>query len=100
MALLTKKAIKQEPQDSVVLAEMKAMRQIAHRVVDQLTAVSGYSQLALERRAAKMGVCAELNKIRTSAEKAIAMVRLALVHLSHLEGEDAEPLVPIPGRKT
>ena len=88
MARWNKRPLKENPPDNVELTEMRAMRQIAHRVVDQLTAVSGYSQLALERRAAKLGVCAELNKIRTSAEKAIAMVRLALVHLSHLEGAD------------
>lgn len=100
MALSNKAIPKHEPLDSVELAEMRAMRQIAHRVVDQLTAVSGYSQLALERRAAKLGVCVELNKIRTSAEKAIAMVRLALVHLSHLEGEGAETAVRSLNRKS
>ena len=69
-------------------ADLRALRQIAHQLVDQLTAVSGYSQLALERRAAKLNVCGELRKIRMSADKAAELVRFTMVHLQHLEIAD------------
>jgi signal transduction histidine kinase len=63
---------------------IRAIRQIAHKVIDQLTAVSGHSQLALDR-ARNTCVREELEKIRDAADKAVVMVRLSIVHLRELE---------------
>lgn len=60
------------------------VQQIAHKVIDQLTAVSGHSQLALAR-ARNNCVREELEKIRAAADKAVAMVRLSIIHLKELQ---------------
>jgi hypothetical protein len=66
------------------IAELRAMRQIAHKVLDQLTAVSGHAEMALVR-ARNTCVREELDKIQRASEKAVAMVRLSLIHLKELE---------------
>jgi signal transduction histidine kinase len=65
-------------------ADVRAMQQLAHKVLDQLTAVSGHAQMAL-LRAKNTCVREELDKIRTAADRAVAMVRLSLVHLKEIE---------------
>jgi hypothetical protein len=71
--------------EEINLMELRSIQQISHKLIDQLTLVSGYSQMALERRKAKLGICEELEKIQSAANKAIAMVRLTCMHLREME---------------
>ena len=70
------------------ISELRAMRQIAHKVIDQLTAVRGHAEMALVR-ARNTCVREELDRIQLASEKAVAMVRLSLVHLK--EFEESQP---------
>ena len=65
--------------------ELQLIDETAHKLVDQLTAVLGYAELALERRRQKQGVCDELQKIQNAANKAIAMVRLTVAQVKTMK---------------
>jgi hypothetical protein len=66
------------------VAQIRTMRHLAHKVLDQLTVVSGHAQLAL-MRAKNTCVREELEYIRVAADKAVATMRLSLTHLEEIE---------------
>jgi hypothetical protein len=66
-------------------SEIGTVRDMAHKLIDHLTVVIGYTEIARQQRKLGHGVCAELAKIEAAAHRAIEMVRQASDRLKILE---------------
>ncbi len=64
------------------LREFRRLHKSCHRLIDHLTAISGYAQIA---QCKKERSGAELHKIIDTVEKSTAMLRVWIANLKELE---------------
>jgi hypothetical protein len=67
------------------LDELQRIQKTAHRLIDNLTVISGYVQIVDMRCAAQGRSAGELEKILTAVKKSTAMLRTALENLQAFE---------------
>lgn len=79
-----KSGLKPEENRAITTARLQAMRHRAHQLINHLTAISGYTQLALTR---KPGSCinTELEKIVKTVNRASKEVLSWLASLNEVE---------------
>lgn len=64
------------------LGELQKMQRCLHRFIDDLTAISGYAQLAQSKTD---GSATELDKIIHTVEKSMVMLRTCIARLADFE---------------
>ena len=67
------------------LGEFQRIQKTAHRLIDNLTAISGYTQIVHMRCGPEGRSAGELGKILTAVKKSTAMLRTALENLQEFE---------------
>lgn len=65
-----------------LLSEFQRMQRSVHRLIDHLTAISGYAQIVQH---APTTARAELHKIITTVEKSMIMLRACVANLKEVE---------------
>jgi LAS superfamily LD-carboxypeptidase LdcB len=69
---------------SEFLEEFRRMQRSAHRLINHLTAISGYTQIA-QAQACREPL-AEFSKILSTIDTSMAILRNCLMHLKEVEG--------------
>ena len=67
------------------LSEFQRMQKTTYRLIDHLTAISGYTQIAHTRCGPNGRSAGELGKILEMVEKSMGMLRACLVNLQEFE---------------
>ncbi len=81
-----KMGLELEERRTITIARLQAMRDRAHKLLNQLTAISGYTQIALTGKAGS-GIKTELNKVVQAADHASKEVLCCIASLNEIEKE-------------
>ncbi len=81
-----RKGHKLEERRTITIARLQAMRDRAHKLLNQLTAISGYTQIALTGQAGS-SIKTELEKVVQAADHASKEVLCCIASLNEVEKE-------------